>query len=239
MLSYSSLTFGIRAPRHFNISRRSFGTTLNALKKHSGSKKNSKQPQPEEEETTVIDVSQYLNRSQTEFQESLEYFKKKLNETKQGVTNPRIFDSLNLQDGKNFTTVASTSLKGRNSLLVTVYDPKDTKHVISAIMAAGLNLNPERIPNNQQQLKISLPPPTTESRLKMCKDLKAVFEECKNSSLKNSLSYIRAEILKDIKSLSKKDDSVKKVVQDVEKVHKEYVEKFQNQLKQAEKGVMN
>ncbi|QLG70492.1 hypothetical protein HG535_0A04320 [Zygotorulaspora mrakii] len=219
--------------------RRCFTTTRSLFKKHSGSKKNGRQSQLEEDETAVVDITEYAKRAQTGFQNSLEVFKKKLNEAKQGVTNPRIFDSLKMPNGIIFTNVASTSLKGKNSLLVTVYDPKDTKNVVSTIMAAGLNLNPEKIPNNDQQLKISLPPPTTESRIKLCKTLKVVFEEYKNSSSKHSLDHVRGEILKELKSLLKKDDSVKKVIQDIEKTHKGYVEKFQNQLKQAEKSIMN
>lgn len=220
------------------FSRRGFGITPHLSKKHSSNKKNGKES-PLLEEPTVIDINEYVRTAQAEFAKTLELHKKKLNETKQSVANPHIFDNLKLKDGKAFTDIASTSLKGKNSLLVTVYDPKDTKQVVSAIMAAGLNLNPERIPNNDQQLKISLPPPTTESRMNMCKELKAVFEEYKNSSSKHSLGHIRTEIMKDIKSLSKKDDSARKGIQDVEKVHKEYVNKLQDQLKQAEKSILN
>lgn len=184
-------------------------------------------------------MGQYSRTAQQEFAKTLELHKKKLNETKKGVSDPSMLDDLKMQDGVPLKNVASTSLKGKNSFLVTVYDPKDTKQVISAILAANLNLTPVRVPNNEQQLKIALPPPTTESRQRLCKSLKAVFEEYKNSSSKHSLGYIRGEILKDMKSLSKKDDNVRKVMQDLEKLHKEYVTKLQEQLKQAEKSFMS
>lgn len=218
--------------------RRGFQSSAQLLKKHSSNKKNGKDVK-EEEVVDVVDLSQYVKQAQTEFTKTLDLHKKKLHETRQGVADPRMLDDLRMQDGKAVKTVASTSMKGKNALLVTVYDPKDTKHVISAILAANLNLTPVRVPNNEQQLKIALPPPTTESRLKMCKSLKAVFEEYKNSSAKYSLGHIRAEILKDMKSFSKKDDKVRKVIQDVEKIHKEYVSKLEEQLKQAEKSVMS
>lgn len=44
--------------------------------------------------------------------------------------------------------------------------------------------------------------------------------------------------MKKLKSLQKKDESVKKIIQNVEKVHKDYVTKLSEQLKQAEKSVM-
>lgn len=219
--------------------RRGFYSSAQLLKKHSGNKKNQKDAGKEEEETAIVDLGQYSRTAQQEFAKTLELHKKKLNETKKGVSDPSMLDDLKMQDGVPLKNVASTSLKGKNSFLVTVYDPKVTKQVISAILAANLNLTPVRVPNNEQQLKIALPPPTTESRQRLCKSLKAVFEEYKNSSSKHSLGYIRGEILKDMKSLSKKDDNVRKVMQDLEKLHKEYVTKLQEQLKQAEKSFMN
>lgn len=218
------------------VARRGFQGSAQLLKKHSGNKKNAKEV---EEEFDVIDLTQYSKQAQKEFTNTLDLHKKKLNETKQGVADPRMLDDIKMQDGTPLKTIASTSMKGKNALLVTVYDPKDTKHVVSSILAANLNLTPVKVPNNEQQLKIALPPPTTESRLKLCKSLKAVFEEYKNSSSRHSLGHIRGEILKDMKSLSKKDDKVRKVIQDVEKIHKEYVSKLEEQLKQAEKNVMN
>lgn len=227
MLSIKSIT---------PIARRQL-TCSSLLLKKTGSSKKHTAPPTEPEET--VDISQYVKRAQNSFEKTLELHKRKLNESKQGSANPHVLDELRLKDGNKLKNVASTSTKGKNSLLVTVYDPKDTKHVISIIMAAGLNLNPERVPNNEQQLKIALPPMTTESRTKMCKELKKIFEEFKNSSSKDSLGHIRGEILKEMKQLSKKNDSVKKTIQEVEKLHKDYVTKMQQQLAQAEKNVLN
>ncbi|AET38683.1 Rrf1p Ecym_3184 [Eremothecium cymbalariae DBVPG len=194
----------------------------------------------EAEPIEAVDVQSYLKEAEQKFKASLEVCKKKLGDKKLGVANGNIFNHLTVGTEKmKFTDLAATSLKGRNSLTVTVFDPKYTKKVISAILASGLNLNPERIANNEQQLKIPLPPVTTEVRQQLCKDLKKVFEEYKGSSNVHSLSHIRGEVLRDLKALQKKNDSVKKVIQDVEKLHKTYVLKLQEQLKQAEKKIMN
>lgn len=193
-----------------------------------------------EEPIEIIDVKKYVIDATKQFEKTLELHKRKLAEQKVGTASPTIFNDLKVgKEGQKFTELAATSLKGRNALIVTVFDPKDTKNIVSAIMAAGLNLNPERIPNNDQQLKVSLPPITTETRQAVCKDLKKVFEDYKHSALKESLGHVRGEIMKELKHLQKKNDDVKKVIQDVEKIHKEYTIKLQEQLKQAEKGVMN
>lgn len=194
----------------------------------------------EEDEVILVDVKQYVNEANDRYSQTVELFKKKLNEAKQGKTNPQIFDQLKFQNGSLFTDVASTSSRGKNSLLVTVFDPKETKNVISLIMGANLNLNPERIPNNELQLKIALPPPTKESRLTLVKDVKQITEDFKNSAnFKYSLGFIRRDILNKMKSFNKKETDVSKVLKTLETTHKVYVNKLQDQLKQIEKSIMN
>lgn len=210
----------------FAAPQRMFSTSIPVLKKVS--KKASKGKKGEDEEVTeVIDVKQYIQRATEKFNTTLELHKKRLNDFKLGAANASVFDALKVgKDNVKFTDLATTSLKGRNSLIVTVFDPKDTKLVISSILGAGLNLNPERIANNDQQLKIALPPPTTETRKQTCKQLKEVFESFKNSANKSSLGHVRGEILKELKNIDKKNDSVKKITQDLEKLHKDYIGKL-------------
>ncbi|CAI4051574.1 hypothetical protein N7582_005233 [Saccharomyces uvarum] len=197
-------------------------------------KKKSSTPTEKVEEDEV-DVNELLRKAEAQFKKTLETQKQKLNEMKQGNFNPKVFDGLMFKN-KKFTDIATTSLKGKNALLITVFDPKDVKTVVSGVLAANLNLTPERIPNNDLQLKVSLPPPTTESRLKVAKDLKKVFEDYKQSSLKESMGTIRGSILKEFKAF-KKDDSVRKAERDLEKLHKDYVNELHKQFLQVEKSV--
>ena len=192
----------------------------------------------EDEEIDIVNPSIYVDELVSKFDKSLELYSKELTDKRKGSVNANIFDNLSLKNGALFKEMASTTLKGKGSLLVTVFDPYEVKNIVSAILASGQNLNPERVPTNNQQLKIPLPPPTAESRQNLCKELKTVFEKYKQSPSKNSLGHIRNEVMKKLKSLQKKDESVKKIIQNVEKVHKDYVTKLSEQLKQAEKSVM-
>lgn len=205
-------------------------------------KKEKKSAAKEVAQEEVEDPSIILKSLEDKYKESLTQFKAKTAITRQGNSNPKIFDelkvSLNHNEVVDYLSIAQTSLKGRN-LIITVFDPMYSKHVISAILNAGLNLNPEQVPNIPQQLKVSLPPITTESRLAILKELKKNFEFFKNSnSFKYSLSFNRAEALKELKQF-KKNDQVKKVNQDVEKLHKKYTTDLQELLKSVEKQVMN
>ncbi|CDO93195.1 unnamed protein product [Kluyveromyces dobzhanskii CBS 2104] len=219
---------------------RPFSTSVSLLAKKKAKAGGKAGKIEEEEPVEVIDVKKYVSDATRQFEKTLELHKKKLAEQKVGTASPTIFDNLKVgKEGQKFTDLAATSLKGRNALVVTVFDPKDTKNIVSAIMAAGLNLNPERIIDNDQQLKVSLSPITTETRQAASKELKKVFEDFKHSAMKESLGHVRGEIMKELKHLQKKNDDVKKVIQDIEKIHKEYTIKLQEQLKQAEKSVMN
>ncbi|KAL6023900.1 ribosome-recycling factor [Candidozyma auris] len=66
-------------------------------------------------------------------------FGKVANEAKLGKSNPQIFDNLiiNTADGEfPFTSTAQTAVKGRN-FMITVFDPSNTKHIVSAILASN------------------------------------------------------------------------------------------------------
>ncbi|CCK68914.1 Rrf1p KNAG_0B04790 [Huiozyma naganishii CBS 8797] len=219
---------------------RSIHTTAPLLKKvkkgaaHTG-KAAAKEAEPDE----IVDVKSYLLAAKSKFDQCLVACQKRQNEVKQSTANVKIFDQLKLATGAPFTDVASTSLKGKNALLVSVFNPLDVKKVVSCILASGMNLTPEQMEGegNQQNLKISLPPRTRESRLQQCKDCKAVFEEYKNSGLKSSLGSVRRTFMSKLKTI-KQDDVVKRTEKDLEAMHKAYVNKLHEQFKQAEKSIM-
>ncbi|AAS50292.1 AAL074Cp [Eremothecium gossypii ATCC 10895] len=190
-------------------------------------------------EVDLVDVGDYVKKATERFQHTVELHKKRLGQMKAGKPDATMFDGLAVGNEKQkFTELAATSVKGKNMLIVTVFDPKDTKRVASAIVGAGLNVTTERVLENQQQLKISLPPVTTETRERLCRDMKKVFEEYKNSANRHSLGHVRSEVLKELKKLDKKNDSVRKVIQEIENLHKEYTAMLQEQLKHAEKNAM-
>jgi len=119
-----------------------------------------------------------------------------------------------------------------------VFDPNNTKNVVSSVLASGLNMNPETVPNFPQQLKVPLPPPTAETRQQIARNIKDEFDALKNSHDKFSLATARASAMKELKAFQKTDDAVKKVTQEVEKLHKKYGDELQTQFKAAEKAVL-
>lgn len=213
---------------------RNFSTSAFLLKKKPKGKT------VEQEPVDIIDVQKYITDAKEKFTKALDLHQQKLNTTRQATTDIHMFDKLKLTDGTVFTDVASTSVRGKNSLLITVFDPQQVKKVVSCILAAGLNLNPERVAGegNEQLLVVPLPPQTRETRLLKVKELKEVYETFRNSNMHWSLSHIRKDSMQHLKKVQQ-DDSVKKAIKELENIHKEYANKLTEQYKQVEKNLMN
>lgn len=162
-----------------------------------------------------------------------------MNEIKLGKSNPEIFDKLKVKsDGKPtlFTSVAQTSIKGGKNMSVTVFDPKDTKAVISAILASNMNLNPQLDPKNPQILKIPFSGSTADAKQATIKNLKDNYDLYKNGIDKNSLSSLRGDVMKQFKKSTLTDD-LKKAVANIEKLHKKFSDQLSEQFKSAEKAL--
>lgn len=222
------------------LSRRGFVTTRAALakaKKKGGkeTKKGSNAAAASEEPLEQLDPAALLADMTTQCQKTLSTFDAALKELKMGKSNPKIFDSLKV-DGQNFNEVALTTMKTPTFLTVTVFDPAHTKKVVSSILSAGLNLNPQVDPNNAQLLKVAIPSTTSEMRAKTLKDMKSLMDSFKsNANQKDSLVSHRSSILKEVKNLEGSKDAIKKLTSDVDAIHKKFSDKLMEAFKQAEK----
>ncbi|ANZ76258.1 BA75_03050T0 [Komagataella pastoris] len=199
-------------------------------------KKHSNHHELVDEAPEVVNPKQILKEIEDKFKLTLQEHQKKINEIKLGKSNPKIFDSLKVSIAKDlqpFPSVAQTTTKGRN-LLVTVFDPSLVKHVVSSILSSGLNLNPEIDPKNPQLLKVPLTAPSAETKKETLKALKNNLEHYRHSiTNRHSLASIRAHYLKEFKG--NKEDSIKKLVNEIEKVHKDYSNSIHEQFKKVEK----
>lgn len=222
-------------------SRKLFSTNFVCYKKQDKKDKKGKNSKDEEaEEVEDFDSVGFLKSLQKNYDQSLDLYKKKSAESKMGKANTKIFDNLkvHLSHGKivSFLEVAQTTLKGRN-LQITLFDPSDSKHVISSVIGSGLNLNPQADPKNPQLLKVPLPSPTSEVKAEAVKKLKEVLEHFKNAgNNKYSLSSIRATAMKELKVIKQKDE-LRKVTKHVEDLHQKYLKKLLDLFKDVEKNM--
>lgn len=225
-------------PRTFPA--RNFHQTFVTLKKKA--KKDAKEVEEDaSHEVPLIDFDEVAKRLQT----VVDKFAKQANEAKLGKSNPQIFNHLHVEttDGEvPFTALAQTAIKGRN-FIITVFDPVNTKHLVNAILASDLNMNPIADPSNKQMLKVPLPPVTTESKKESVKHLKTFFEKVRNGpggsgKSASTLAAIRADIKHKISKKKKMSDPETQVWNDYEKIHKQYVGKLEDVFKAAETAIM-
>lgn len=207
--------------------------------KKDNKKNNSTQDDAEE---VVLDPKAILKDLKEKYDDSFTQYSKKLTELKMGKANPSIFDNLKVKIDDSysatFTEVAMTAMKGTNFLNVTVFDPSHTKRIVSSILEANMNLNPEVDPKNEQLLKIKLPNSTKELKEKQIKQMKELLDQYRsNVSFKTSLTAIRSTFMKDLKNVDGSKDIIKKLTNDIDSTYKTYAEKFTTAFKNTEKSL--
>lgn len=222
--------------------QRSFSTTAWALaKKKKGGKESKVAANELAEELAELDPSKLLNDLTNSCTKTVSEFEQRLTKLKMGRSNPNIFDKLSVQldsHDATFPEVAITTVKTPTFLTVTVFDPAHTKRVVSSILGAGLNLNPELDANNAQLLKIKIPNTTKEMKEKTIKEMKQLLDAFKsNASQKDSLITYRAKAMKEVKNLEGAKDVIKKLNNDVDSIYKKFADKLNETFKTAEKQI--
>lgn len=238
------LPTGYHYGRHLN-------TTSLLFKKHAGPKKGKQAKNQREnvdkdngnKSNIQTDPQELLSQLKIKLGKTLTIHQDKLNQILQNDNRQStVFDNLKLSNGTKFTDLATTSVKGKSMLLVTVFNPLDVKRIISLILGANLNLTPERVNDNDQLLKVSLPPKTKEYKIEQDKQMKKVSDDCKNSKFFWSLSSIRREFLDKFKKLYKNDEIdanlLKKYENTLNELQKDYGEKIKQQYEQNRKKLV-
>lgn len=229
-------------------------TILLASKKNSKSKKSQKQQkiqieddkiQAEAEEEVVTPTIDFKDAT-SRFESILAKFEKLANEIKLGKLNPKIFDNLLVNVGNQkdveevpFNTIAQTSVKGRN-FVITMFDPLNAQAIINTIIGSGLNMSGVIDPSNKFNIKVPLPPITLETKQNDVKLLKELYDKLRNNKT-GSLTAVRGDVRHKFQShlkTHKLSDLENKQLNQLEKLHKLYVDKLQESFKKFEKRVM-
>lgn len=189
-------------------------------------------------ETDLIDFDA-LN---AKYQDTLARFARAATDAKLGKTSPQIFDRLLVLvngDTVPFTSVAQTSLKGRN-FIITLFEPRHAHSVINAILGSGLNMNCQIDPSNQYTLKSPLPTITAETKRDAAKKLKQEYEALRNGASRHSLAAVRNDARTKLKKNpgTRDADLVESTMARLEETHKLYATKLQDLFKQAETAIL-
>lgn len=220
-------------------------TPINLAKKKS--KKNGKQQEEENEDVEEQEVTIDFDHVTKNFEAVLSKFNKAATDIKLGKLNPKIFDNLEVNIGNHgqeelvpFTSVAQTSVKGRN-FIINLFDASYGKHIINAIIGSGLNMSGTVDPTNKFQVKVPIPTITSETKQENAKQLKEIYENYKNNHKTNSLNSVRGEVRNKFQSQlkhNKMSDSQHQLLKKLENLHKTYLDKLNDAFKTAEKSIL-
>ena len=215
--------------------------------KKSSNNKNNEELDFSEKVDEIPEVTIDFQKVTSNFDNVLAKFNKAATDIKLGKLNPKIFDNLEVNIGNHgqeelvpFTSVAQTSVKGRN-FIINLFDASYGKHVINSIIGSGLNMSGTIDPTNKFQIKVPIPNITAETKQENIKQLKEIFENLKNNHKSSSLNYVRSEARNKFQSglkHNKISDNQHQLLKKLETLHKTYVDKLTDAFKQAEKSIL-
>lgn len=234
------------ATRAFPLAR-SFSVTSIPLAKKKGGKAKAGSHEAEESASEQVSISSLVDLAdlKIKFQGSVDAFKERTTVIRQGKITPAVIEEI-IVTTHNHTeeplkNIARVALKGPRTMSVTVFEPRDVKHITAAVIASGLNLNPQPDPKSPEQiLRLPLPPTTSETKKEVIKDLKHEFEVFRNSPSRKSLTTVRENALKHVKKAGKtlSKDRTFEVKGDIEELFKTAAKNLADALKQAEAATM-
>lgn len=195
----------------------------------------------EEEATPILDLIK-LDEITSKMEASLAHFKDRCAVLRQGKYTPaaleEIIVSTSAHTEEPIKNIARVALKGPRNITITAFDTHNVKHIISAVLAANLNLNPQPDPKQEQVLRVPLPPSTSETKKEIAKNIKNEYEHWRNSKTKRSLISIREDAMKVLKKAGASKDEERTIKNKIEEIFKNNANKLAEILKQAEAATM-
>lgn len=220
-------------------SRRSFNTSLTLLKKK-GAGKGAKTAETSSKIAVEEQELDRLHDIDIEFNKVLTNFSDKAKHLKSGDADLSKWQNLKVDVHgavAQLKNIANVQIKAGNRLIQIVsFDPKDVKHIQSAVISE-FHITPQVDPKNKQALIVSLP---SKDKSEVLKQIKALHDDFRNShKIPTSLAIVRSNFMNKIKKAKKDltEDEFKKFNTKIEKAYQDYSAKLQKAQTSAESGL--
>lgn len=220
-------------------SRRSFCISPVLLKKK-GADKGPKAVETSSKIAVEEQEHDRLHDIDVEFNKVLSSFSEKVKHLKSGDADLSKWQNLKVGTQGEvdlLRNIANVQIKAGNRLIQIVsFDPKDVKHIQSAVISE-FHITPQVDPKNRQALIVPLP---SKDKSEVLKQIKALHDDLRNShKLSSSLAVVRSNFMNKIKK-AKKDltqDEFKKFNAKIEKTYQDYSAKLQKAQASAESSI--
>ncbi|XBW36014.1 hypothetical protein QEN19_001589 [Hanseniaspora menglaensis] len=213
------------------VTYRGFTTSTLLLKKGGKQSKKSNGKSNIEEDILLEEPGFYTKKYRELQDKEFKFLEKKFQVRKQALEfNPQLLEELNVGKDSKFKDLATATKKGR-VMIITCFDKKNVNTIINTILAKNdlLKMTPEKIPDNEQQVKINLPPVTDAVKKEFANSLKTLGESFKKE-LKTD--FLNKGEMKIVKELNKKKDALALgIMKEFEKDHKTFTTKVDDMVK--------
>jgi len=177
-----------------------------------------------------------LEEAEEKMQHAIEHLEKEFLKIRAGKANPNMLSGVRVDYYGASTPIEQTSninTPDPRQIIVQPFDKSTIQDIEKAILNANLGFNPQ---NEGEILRIQVPPLTEERRLSMVKLAKHVGEETK-IGIRNARRHGNDEAKKFEKE-GMAEDEAKHLVDEIQKLTDQYIEKVDNLVEAKEKDVM-
>lgn len=177
-----------------------------------------------------------LEEAEEKMQHAIEHLEREFQKIRAGKANPNMLSGVKVEYYGVLTPIEQTAninTPDPRQIIVQPFDKSSIHEIEKAIQNANLGFNPQ---NEGELIRINVPPLTEERRIELVKKTKHVGEETK-VGIRNARRYANDEA----KSLEKDglpEDEAKHLVDEIQKLTDNYIEKVDHLVEAKEKDVM-
>jgi len=179
----------------------------------------------------------YLVQNKTKFDSVLDHLHKELNTLRTGRATPALVEDIPVAaygSTMELKGVASIGILDAKTLAIEPWDKGLITVIEKAIRDADIGLSPA---TDGGKIRLSLPAMTEENRLKLVKIMKEKVEESR-IALRGVRESVREEILEKEKNKEMSEDEKFKLLDELEKLTKEYNETITSVAESKEEEIM-
>lgn len=178
-----------------------------------------------------------IQSKKQEFQAPVDYLQKELSSLRTGRANPAVLEDIAVpayDSTMELKAVASITVQDPTTMLVTPWDKTLLQAVEKAIRDADIGLNPAV---EGEAIRISIPPMTEETRMKIVKKSKEMVEEAK-VAVRKLREKVREDVIKMEKDKEMGEDEKFKALEELDSLTKEYTAKVDELGTKKENEIM-
>ena len=184
----------------------------------------------------MIDVKDILSKSEERMEMAAMFLEDELNRIRAGRANVAILDGVRVMSYGSkvpLNQLATLTCPDARTIAIKPWDRKMIKDIEKAIMDSDVGITPE---NNGEVIRLNIPQPTEERRVKLVKQCNTITEKAK-VEVRNVRADIKTKLKKAI-SDGLSEDNEKDAEQELQILHDKWIKKLDALIEAKKKEIM-